>query len=312
MVSPWTVVADPAERQATALCGRALGLEFCRQNGGVTTRNRAVAAITATTGSAAGAATAASTPDASEAPAAAGGSPRRARRVRRVVARMALLLVALVLVLVAGGAFYLWRLPSVSGAPALVAALAAAHHETLAPLPPPAKLGAAVVAVEDEHFYSNVFFEVAAGALRAGFAALRRGGDPGGSTIVQQLAKQLYPHGPGVGGTLREIGLGVKLALAYPKARLLDMYLNVVYFGNGYWGANAAAKGYFGVSPDRLTWAEASLLAGLVQAPSAYDPLVHPRLAKERQAHVLHQLVVNNDLSPVAARTAGHARLPLR
>ncbi len=217
-----------------------------------------------------------------------------------------------VIALVGGGAVFLWRLPSVADAPLLVRALASAHHEALEPPPPPARLGEAVVAVEDEHFYANVFLEVAAGALRAGLATLRHGGDPGGSTIVQQLAKQLYPHGPGVGGTLREIGLGVKVALTYPKARLLGMYLNVVYFGHGYYGAAAAARGYFGVSPDHLSWAEASLLAGLVQAPSAYDPLHHLRLAKQRQAHVLAQLVANGDLTSRSARAAFAAPLPLR
>ena len=136
--------------------------------------------------------------------------------------------------------------------------------------------------------------------------------DPGGSTIPQQLAKQLYPHGGGVLGTLEEIGLGVKLSLAYSHEQVLTMYLNSIYYGHGYWGVVAAARGYFGVSPRRLTWGEASLLAGLPQAPSAYDPLRHPRLARMRQRHVLDQLVADGHLSPAAAHAAFRAPLPLR
>ncbi|MBS1860493.1 MAG: transglycosylase domain-containing protein [Actinobacteria bacterium] len=136
--------------------------------------------------------------------------------------------------------------------------------------------------------------------------------DPGGSTIPQQLAKRLYPHGGGVWGTLEEIGLGVKLALYWSHEQILGMYLNSVYYGNGYWGDVAAARGYFGVSPRRLSWAEAAMLAGLPQAPSAYDPEVHLNLARERQRHVLDQLVVNGHLTEAGADRAFSEPLPLR
>jgi membrane peptidoglycan carboxypeptidase len=128
-------------------------------------------------------------------------------------------------------------------------------------------------------------------------AALRSSEDPGGSTIAQQLAKRLYPRGGGVIGTLEEIGLGVKLSLHYSHEQVLDMYLNSIYYGNGYWGVVAASHGYIAVSPRRLTWGEASLLAGLPQAPSAYDPVYHLPLARLRQRHVLDQLVANGDLT---------------
>ena len=84
--------------------------------------------------------------------------------------------------------------------------------------------------------------------------------------------------------TLREIGLGVKLSLEYPKAQVLNMYLNAVYYGHGYWGDVAAAHGYFGTAPNDLDWAQAAMLAGLPQAPSACDPLEHYTLAKKRSA----------------------------
>ncbi|MHB1585191.1 MAG: transglycosylase domain-containing protein [Acidimicrobiales bacterium] len=224
---------------------------------------------------------------------------------------MALAVVVLVVVVVFAGVGYELALPSVGNAEARVAAIVRAHGGAMSPLPLPARLAAAVVAVEDEHFYSNIFVNVLDGAGRAALATLRRSGDPGGSTIDQQLAKQLYPHGPGLGGTLDEIGLGVKLAFTYSKPEILNMYLNAVYYGNGYWGDVAAARGYFGVTPDHLTWAEAALLAGLPQAPTAYDPLRHLTLAKQRQRHVLAQLVTNHVLTESQASASFRAPLPL-
>jgi membrane peptidoglycan carboxypeptidase len=150
------------------------------------------------------------------------------------------------------------------------------------------------------------------GAGRAALATLQASDDPGGSTIAQQLAKQLYGHGSGLGETLREVGLGVKLSLRYTKPQILDMYLNAVYYGHGYWGDVAAANGYFGRAPYALDWAQASLLAGLPQAPSAYDPLEHLQLAKERQHHVLDRLVANGYLTKAEANAAYAQPLGLR
>jgi hypothetical protein len=218
--------------------------------------------------------------------------------------------VALCLSVSLAGLGFELALPGVGDARARVAAIVRAHHGDMGALPLPAKLTAAMVAVEDEHFYSNVFVNVFDGSVRAGFAMLRRRGDPGGSTIAQQLAKQLYPHRPGLSGTLDEIGLGVKLSVTYSKPQILDMYLNSIYYGNGYWGDTAAARGYFGSDPRHLTWSEATMLAGLPQAPSAYDPVQHFALAKRRQRHVLDRLVTNHILT--AAQADAAYRAPLR
>lgn len=207
---------------------------------------------------------------------------------------------------------YLLSLPGVGGAEARVEAILAREGGHFLPAPPPARLGAAVVSTEDENFYANPVFDVAAGIGRAAVATIGTTEDPGGSTIAQQLAKRLYPHGDGLFGTLEEIGLGVKLSLAYSHEQVLSMYLNSVYYGNGYWGDYAAAEGYFGVSPRRLTWGEAAMLAGLPQAPSAYDPVHHLALARLRQRHVLDQLVVNGRLGAAAAARAFREPLPLR
>jgi penicillin-binding protein 1A len=230
--------------------------------------------------------------------------PARHRRLRRWVLWSAACLAASIVALGVAGAIYLSSLPGVGDAEARVRAILAAHGGIPGLGPPPARLGRAVVAVEDENFYSNVAVDIADGGGRAALALLQRGGDPGGSTIGQQLAKSLYPHGGGLGGTLEEIGLAVELSLHYSKDRILSMYLNSVYYGNGYWGDVAAARGYFGVSPSRLSWSQASLLAGLPQAPSAYDPERHSQLARRRQLHVLDQLVDNGVLSQAGANAA--------
>jgi membrane peptidoglycan carboxypeptidase len=235
----------------------------------------------------------------------------RSRRGTRIVRRVLLAAAGVVVVLFVAGAVYLVTLPGVGDAQLRARQIMLAHGESVAALPTPPKLVDSVISVEDEHFYNNVVVNVLTGAGRAALAALQTSQDPGGSTIDQQLAKQLYGHGEGVGSTLREIGLGVKLALHYSKRQILQMYLNVVYYGHGYWGVQQAAQGYFHTAPAQLTWAEASMLAGLLQAPSAYDPLAHYALGRQRQRHVLTQLVVNHHLTSAQATAIYAAGVPL-
>jgi len=222
-----------------------------------------------------------------------------------------LVLLGLIVAIGFSGLGYELSLPSVTNAPMLVAGIVKAHRGEMGRLPLPTKLAKAIVAVEDEHFYSNVWLNIVDGAARAALTALDTSGDPGGSTIAQQLAKQLYQSGGGFGATLEQVGLGLKLSLSYSKPEILEMYLNAIYFGNGFWGYMTAARGYFGVSPNHLNWAEAAMLAGLPQAPSDYDPVAHFRLAKQRQRQVLNQLVANHVLTAVQAGTAYEERLPL-
>ncbi len=235
-------------------------------------------------------------------------SSRRVRVVRRAVVIAA----GVAVVLFAIGAVYLATLRGVGDAQQRARRIMQSHGELAAVLPAPPKLVDSVVSTEDEHFYNNVVVNVLTGAGRAALAALQTSQDPGGSTIDQQLANALYGRGHGLGSTLREIGLGVKLAVHYSKQQILRMYLNVVYYGHGYWGVEQAAEGYFRTPPSQLTWAEASMLAGLLQAPSAYDPLEHYALARTRQSHVLTQLVVNHHLTQAQANAIFNAGLPLR
>ena len=234
-------------------------------------------------------------------------APRpQSRRALRSTRKLLLAALGVVFAALIATTIYLLTLPGVGDAQHRARQLMAAHHEGIA-MPVPAKLAAATISTEDEHFDENVVFNVATGVGRAGIDVLSGGSNPGGATIDQQLAKQLYG-----GGTLREIGLGIKLGLHYSHRQLLAMYLNVDYYGNGFWGVRQAAAGYFGTTPARLTWAEAAMLAGLLQAPTAYDPLRHRVLAKLRQRHVLDQLVANHRLTAAQSAVAYRARLPLR
>jgi membrane peptidoglycan carboxypeptidase len=230
------------------------------------------------------------------------------KRLLRIVAGVLLVEFALL----AFGAGVLQSLPGVGDADARVRAILLARHGVSSGLPPPARLTAAVVAIEDQHFYSNFAVDIFDGAGRAALAVLHTSGDPGGSTIPQQLAKQLYGPGSGLAWTLRAIGLAVKLSLHFPKPTIMSMYLNAIYYGNGYWGDEQAAHGYFDTSPYALSWAEAAMLAGLPQAPSAYDPLRHLALAKQRQREVLAQLVATHVLTNRQANAAYQEVLPLR
>jgi penicillin-binding protein 1A len=225
-------------------------------------------------------------------------APARTRpRLRRVAAA------AVAVALAAGGWLYL-SLPGVGDAPRRVRAELRAHHGTpLAALP--ARAAAAVVAVEDGRYWHHGAVDPQAVGRALVDTVAHPGRDAGGSTIAQQLAKVLYvggAHGPVA--TLRAIGLAFKLEHRYTKAQILGMYLDSVYLGQGHWGFEAASEGYFGVPARRLSWGEASLLAGLPQAPSADDPVTHFAAARARLREVLRRLVATGRLSAAQAADA--------
>jgi penicillin-binding protein 1A len=222
----------------------------------------------------------------------------RPRRVRRAVRHASVAALALV-ILAVGAVGVLWPLtPSVASAPGLVAArLAAAHDPLMSRLPQPNRVGQALVATEDSRFYSEPGIDPF-GLARALLHPIRGGPDPGGATIDMQLAKMLYTPGDSSrSAILEQMEIALKLEAHFSKSDILRMYESAAYFGNGFYGLPAAARGYFGLSPSALDWAQASMLAGLVQAPSAYDPLVHFALARQRQHEVLGRLVATGVLS---------------
>jgi penicillin-binding protein 1A len=231
--------------------------------------------------------------------------PRRARG-RRAIRRLGRALAAIVLtfaVLLGIG----WVLtPSVDDAQQLVSERLATNGATALQGDVPTNLAQALIATEDSRFEHHLGVDPI-GAARAGWGALT-GSDQGGSTLDQQLAKNLYAGGQqSFGDRIQSVVLALKLDAAWSKGELLRMYLDNGYYGHGFYGLTAASEGYFGRQPADLTWAQATLLAGLFQAPSAYDPFAHPELAKDRQAHVLDRLVAVGTLTQDEADEAGAA-----
>src|SRR5215471_15138455 len=151
----------------------------------------------------------------------------------------------------------------------------------------------AVVATEDERFYRHHGIDVL-GLLRAlPYDLVHLSLAQGASTITEQLGKVVY-----LGGNdhtpwrkLEDAALALKLESRYSKEQILAAYLDTAYLGEGTYGVEAASEHYFGESPKRLDTAQATLLAGLIQAPSAYDPVRFPQRARARQVDVLRSLV---------------------
>ena len=239
------------------------------------------------------------------------GRRRRSRR-RSWLRRLLLVLAALVVAGAVAAGLLLALTPSVADAPARVRALAAQDGATRLNAPVPPLFAESIVASEDARFYSEPGIDPV-GVARVGWATVTGSTtDAGGSTLSQQLAKLLYTGGrSSLTDDVEQVALAVKLNLHYSKARILQMYAATVYFGQGYYGLHDAACGYFGVPPTRLDLARASLLAGLVQAPSAYDPVTHLALARSRQQYVLSRLVATHKITRARARSAAAAPLGL-
>jgi membrane peptidoglycan carboxypeptidase len=234
---------------------------------------------------------------------------RRPRRWLRRLVRIVLVVLAVV-VLALG---VLWAVtPSSDGLPEKVASVEAEHASSAAP-PDIAtgKVAQALIATEDSRFYSNPGIDPIS-AFRSAASAITGGADNGAATLEQQLAKNLYHQGDSVGAKIDQAMIALKLDRQYSKAQIIDAYLSTVYFGHGYWGVTEAAQGYFGVAPDQLDWAQAGMLAGLVQAPSSYDPITHFALGKQRQRHVLDRLAATGVITTAQADAAFAAPLNLR
>ncbi|MCB1034259.1 MAG: PBP1A family penicillin-binding protein [Acidobacteria bacterium] len=153
----------------------------------------------------------------------------------------------------------------------------------------------AVLAVEDDGFFSHQGLSVS-GILRAAFVNLR-GGEvrQGGSTLTQQLVKNVFlSHERTVSRKIKEAVLAVLVELRYDKPTLLEAYLNEIYLGRrdglNLIGVGAASRAFFGKHPAELDLAESALLAGLIRAPALYDPLDHPAKARERRDQVLDRI----------------------
>jgi penicillin-binding protein 1A len=157
---------------------------------------------------------------------------------------------------------------------------------------------AATVAAEDRNFYHHGGIDLGS-TLRALWVDVTSGGlNEGGSTITQQLVKiQLLTPQKTFERKLHEMVLAVALEQRFSKDQILTMYMNRVYYGHGAYGIGAAARTYFSKDAKDLTPAQAAFLAGLIQAPTAYDPMTHYDLAHERELYVLQGMVNTNVLA---------------
>ena len=147
----------------------------------------------------------------------------------------------------------------------------------------------AVISVEDHRYFDHGPVDFIAIA-RAIFTNIKDNElEQGGSTITQQVAKNiLFNQERSLSRKLGEVFGAYDLEKNYSKNEIFELYVNTAYFGDGYYGIYAASKGYYNKEPKDLTLYEASMLAGVPNAPSIYAPTVNPELAKQRQKIVLN------------------------
>jgi penicillin-binding protein 1A len=170
----------------------------------------------------------------------------------------------------------------------------------------PRNMRNAIISIEDRRFYENSGVDVRGIARAFSQDILQRKAVQGGSTIAQQFVKNALQAQADrtVFQKLREAALAYHLTRKWPKSKILTQYLNSIYFGNGAYGVESAARTYFGNQPDHLGCGgprnlcvrqlkpeEAALLAGVVANPSAYDPVAHPEAAERRRNLVLKNML---------------------
>lgn len=169
----------------------------------------------------------------------------------------------------------------------------------------PLRLRQAIIAVEDTRFYSHRGFDLE-GIARATVVNVEAGEiQEGASTITQQLVKNLFlTQERSFTRKAEEVFLAMSVERNFDKDKILEMYLNTIYFGSNFYGVYDAAHGYFGKKPKDLTVAECAMLAGLPNAPSIYSPYNNFMLAKRRQLIVIDAMVRAHMLSNYEAENA--------
>ena len=188
------------------------------------------------------------------------------------------------------------------------------QNRTLVPIwEIPDNLIKATIAIEDKDFYKHKGFDVY-GIVRAFRKTVFEGNVQGGSTITQQLVKSAFltPERT-ISRKIKELYLAFRVEMAFPKDKILEMYINQVPYGGTAWGAAAAAEQYFGKNVKDLTLAESALLAGLPAAPSYYSPYGQdPQRAKNRQILVLNRMIEEKFITREQAEAASHEELKFR
>lgn len=150
----------------------------------------------------------------------------------------------------------------------------------------------AVISAEDRRFYKHVGVDFSS-MVRALFANLKSGDfSQGGSTITQQLAKNMFfSHEKSLSRKAAELFVVYQLEDDYAKDVILELYINTVYYGDGYYSIKDAARGYFNCSPAEMSDYECTLLAGVPNAPSVYAPSKNNAVTKKRHEYVLDSMV---------------------
>ena len=160
----------------------------------------------------------------------------------------------------------------------------------------------AVIAIEDHRFYNHFGIDILATsrAMLNNIVSFKMKG--GGSSITQQVAKNLcFTQEKTLTRKVAELFVVFRLEKDFEKDEILEIYINNMYFGNGYYNIHDAAEGYYDKKPADLNLFEASLLAGVPNAPSVYAPTVNLELAEQRQSQVLDAMVKYKYLSQEAA-----------
>lgn len=161
----------------------------------------------------------------------------------------------------------------------------------------------AVIAVEDHRFYKHGAVDpvAIARAIYSNIKSLKF--REGGSTITQQTAKNLYfiSEDDVISRKVAEILLGMDLEKNYSKNDILELYINTIYFGDGYYGIKQACNGYLNKEPQDMTISDATMLAGIPNAPSIYAPTQNPDLTISRQQKVISSMVKYNYLTQTEA-----------
>jgi membrane peptidoglycan carboxypeptidase len=170
----------------------------------------------------------------------------------------------------------------------------------------------ASIAIEDRTFYKNNGVDLAGIARAAIENYSNHRITQGGSTISQQLVKQVFigPNPPPtIQRKLKEATLAIELNNRYTKDQILEMYLNTIYYGSQSYGVEAAARAFFHSNAHDLTLGQAAILAGLPQAPTQNSPLINPTKAKSRQLEVLNAMVAQKMITPAQSLAAQNEKL---
>ena len=157
----------------------------------------------------------------------------------------------------------------------------------------------AVIAVEDHRFREHGAIDLIAIGRAIYVNVTTFSLREGGSTITQQVAKNIFyinEQNP-VTRKVAEILTAFDLEKKYSKNQILELYVNTIYFGDGYYGIAEACQGYLGKSVDEMTLADCTMLAGVPNAPSVYAPTVNPELTRDRQEKVIADMVENGYLN---------------